>query len=284
MGEPLMVNPNSYERVHHVLNSIMTARHPQQQWSMVGCDGVPYMLAHKLRDQNPELHDILMWPGQGNFEINFVKLLFKLLWPVGLESLATMVGYNSPKALQYAFQAANHHKSWELLQLYFQCFVQRQISDYEKTTVAPSATDFCHWISVQPNPTYRYIYTMVFRYLIALFMFRQGMREGKPSLLLGGRFIVAELFYTNNSRIYMEVNFRDIMTRLKAPTEVLQALQGNGTFSQTGNLNRREGGDFVLEGQNRKIKMFAPPGLPTHQQWKSICRFLDPLYKVRPLM
>ncbi len=138
-----------------------------------------------------------MWPGEGHFEINFVKLLFKLLWPVGLESLATTVGYNSLKAPQYAFQAANHKKSWELLQLYFQCFVQRQISDYQKTTVAPTATDFCHWISVQPNLTYmyKYIYTMVFHYLIALLMFRQGVREGNTSLLLGRRLIVGSFLH-----------------------------------------------------------------------------------------
>ncbi len=89
-------------------------------------------------------------------------------------------------------------------------------------------------------------------------MFRQWVREGDSSLLLGGRFILGELFYSSNCRIYMEVNFRDIVTRLKAPPEVMQALQANESFSDTGNSRRREGGYFVLEGKNRNIKMFAP--------------------------
>ncbi len=62
-------------------------------------------------------------------------------------------------------------------------------------------------------------------------MFRQGVREGNLSLLLVGRFILGELFYTNNNRIYMEVNFRDIVTQIKSPAEILAALQHSYSFS-----------------------------------------------------
>ncbi len=161
---------------------------------------------------------------------------------MGLETLATMVGFQTAKALLYAFNASNHHKSWEMLHIYFQAIVQLQISHYIQTAPSPTAPEFFHWINLQPNPTYRYVHHITFRYLTALFMFRQGVREGNSSLLLGGRFILGELFYTNNCRIYMEVQYRDILTRLKAPPQALAAMQQNESFSETGNINRREGG------------------------------------------
>ncbi len=123
MGEPIRLNPNSYTRVKQVLDAIWASRHSEHTWSMVGCDGVPYVLSHRFRDDCPDLHDVLLWPGQGHFEINFVKLLFKLLWTVGLETLATMIGFQTAKALHYAFEASNHHKSWEMLHIYFQAIV-----------------------------------------------------------------------------------------------------------------------------------------------------------------
>ena len=231
MGEPVMTNPNSYRRVQEVLESISSNRCPNHTWSMVGCDGVPYVMAQKLRDEHPLFQDILLCPGQGHFEINLVKLLFRYLWPVGLETLASMLGFNSPKALSFAYQATNHHKSWEILHLYFQSVVRHQLNHYAQTTPSPTATEFFHWVSQQPNATYRYINHMVFWYLSALFMFRQGVREGNSSLLLGGGgFILGELFYTGNSRIYMEVNFRDIITRLKAPTEYFKPCKEMNPF------------------------------------------------------
>ncbi len=60
-------------------------------------------------------------------------------------------------------------------------------------------------------------------------------------MLLGGRFILWELFYSSNCRIYKEVNFRDIITRLKAPAQVIQALRDNESCTDTGNSSLREG-------------------------------------------
>ena len=73
-----------------------------------------------------------------------------------------------------------------------------------------------------------------------------GRARGKYFSFTGEEIYCRGAFYTNNSIIYMEVTFRDIMTRLKACTQVLQALQANETFSQTGNLNWRVGGGGEL--------------------------------------
>lgn len=42
---------------------------------------------------------VTFFPGLGHYEINTLKGLFKLLWPVALYDLAKMLGFKSPNAL-----------------------------------------------------------------------------------------------------------------------------------------------------------------------------------------
>ncbi len=94
-----MVNPNSYTWVYEVLLHILeNTVSPQRVWTIVGSDGVLYVLGHRLRDDRPELNCLLLVPGPGHYEMNDVKALFKLLWPIGLENLAKLVGFKSEKA------------------------------------------------------------------------------------------------------------------------------------------------------------------------------------------
>ncbi len=79
----------------------------------------------------------------------------------------------------------------------------------------------------------------------------------------------------------MELHFRDMVTRLKAPPPIQQFLKENQAFKVTNNTGRLEGGDFVLEGRNRRTKMCAPPAISSHQQWLRTCRILDPVEEVR---
>ncbi len=97
MCEPVMLNPNCYNSEQQILETIKSCRHFSQAWSIIGSNGVPYVLGHKLRDELPVLQDVLLCPGQGHYEMNFVKVLFKYLWPVGLHTLATKVGFNTPE-------------------------------------------------------------------------------------------------------------------------------------------------------------------------------------------
>ena len=98
-----------------------------------------------------------------------------------------------------------------MLHLDFQAIVRLQISNYNQTIPSPIAPEFFHWTQQQTNPRYQYIHYLGFLYLLDLFMYLKGVQEGNSSLLLGGRFILGDLFYTTNIRIYMEVDFRDIV-------------------------------------------------------------------------
>ncbi len=60
---------------------------------------------------------MLLLPGPGSVEMNAIPVIFKLLWLLGMEDLARILGYKTPKALVYAQKAADHHKAWEILKL-----------------------------------------------------------------------------------------------------------------------------------------------------------------------
>lgn len=75
MGNPISVNPCSSAAVKSVLESLkaeLDIPH-SRQWSIVGCDGLPYLLSHKVVHDNPDLQDLLIQPGLGHFEINMSK-------------------------------------------------------------------------------------------------------------------------------------------------------------------------------------------------------------------
>ena len=285
MAEPLMINPNSYANVTEVLKTIQSNAPTNKCWSAVGSDGVPYVLGQKLRDDpKNKLSNLLLLPGPGHFEINTIKVLFRLLWPVGMEKLASLTGFRTAKALQYALKASDHHKSWELLSIFFKATIaihletfiaQKETSDKAHLTLEM----FEQWVA-NSDDFHKYINVMCFRYILALFLYRQGIRMNCSHLALSGRILMGELYYSNHMIGYMDIHYRDLITRIKAPPQVRSFLEHNESFCESGNAAKHEGGDFVLENRNRRTKMFAPPGIPSPAQWQRICRLLDGLMEV----
>ena len=114
-GEPVLTNPCSYDSVNEVLNSLLnsTVNNTDRKWTILECDGLPYILASRLIEKDETLQHILLQPG--HYEINMVKALFKLLWEVALSDLAQLMGYKSIKAQVACHNATDHHKSWQIL-------------------------------------------------------------------------------------------------------------------------------------------------------------------------
>lgn len=147
VGEPIMVNPCSYQSVEIVLDNLVHQLIKDgREWCIVGCDGLPYILASKIIQNyvhclecqkkfkmvdefnvhNRIVHNnkahfqktyqhIVLIPGLGHFEINSVKALFKLEWNILLLHMAKMLGLTSVRALTYCEQANNHHQSYQML-------------------------------------------------------------------------------------------------------------------------------------------------------------------------
>jgi hypothetical protein len=52
------------------------------------------------------------------------------------------------------------------------------------------------------------------------------------------------------------------------------------SLSQSGNDSKAEGGDFILESANKKIKSWMPPVVPTEERWLRVCQNITSMEKV----
>lgn len=75
MGNPITVNPCSFKSVKVVFEKLkcISGIPDHRQWSIVGCDGLPFLFSHRIIQDNPDLQDLLLQPGLGHVEINMCK-------------------------------------------------------------------------------------------------------------------------------------------------------------------------------------------------------------------
>ncbi len=81
VGEPILLNPNSYENLERILEKLKhnLGIESDRQWTAVGCDGPPYCLASRLIERQPKKFDwITMQPGLGHLNMNQLKGFFKV--------------------------------------------------------------------------------------------------------------------------------------------------------------------------------------------------------------
>ena len=103
LGETSLCNYCSNEKVNEALQDILLNIEvgTERKWSVIGCDGLPFILGSRLIDKDPALHHILLQPGLGHYEINMTKSCFKPLWDVVLADLANMLGYKSKTRIRH---------------------------------------------------------------------------------------------------------------------------------------------------------------------------------------
>jgi hypothetical protein len=66
MGNPVAINPCSYDSVKEVLTNIKgSTTGGSRSWTTVGCDGLPYRIATRVIREH---QDLLLQPGLGHFE------------------------------------------------------------------------------------------------------------------------------------------------------------------------------------------------------------------------
>ena len=284
MGEPDFVNPCSYQAVEQVLHHIQSNTCGRREWTIVGCDGLPFVLGSRIISKTNHLQNILLLPGLGHYEINMVKCIFKLMWDPVIEDLAKLLGFKSVKALTSCQKCSDHHKAWQIIQILLFGTMDELLLPYVKSCIAanrePSMEGLNEFMVSVKNPKFHFLYKSVLTYLFALSVFRCGVRRNNQDFMLAGRSVVTDLFYGFNCTMYQEIEFKDIMARSLAPQEIKQFMSANESFSVSGHPSKGEGGDFLLESFNRRTKRWLPPGLPTEEHWLKVCRNVDRLEEV----
>ncbi|XP_069134290.1 uncharacterized protein [Argopecten irradians] len=285
MGDPIGVNPCSLDAIKEVLLQLkQTAIAHDRHWTIIGCDGLPYHLASKVIDANEELHDILLQPGLGHYEINLTKAFIKLTWDVVGEDLAKMLGFRTPKALNACKQANDHHKAWQMIEILLYGLGDELLLPYVRTCLdsgtEPSADGFFSWSQDAVNPNYRFLLECIFTYGVALHYFRAGVRRNNSRVMLASRMKLSPLFYGLHKINYQRIDFLDLKSRVLAPPEIANYINDHESFTVSGHPSKGEGCDFILEANNRASKMWLPPGSPSQDHWLRVCRNLDRLKKI----
>ena len=229
MGEPLMLNPNSYANVETVMREVRSSATNDKHWVTIGCDGNPYMMAQHLRDRDDDLKDMLVLPGPGHLEMNMVRAIVKILWPLGLKELAgELCGAKSAESI---LNCKDHHKSWNMIVIYHNKCISELVEPYlhycRGRNIKPTTGGYYEWSNRATNAMYIIIKDINMTYVMALMLYRYGIRFCKSDVAMAGRLSFAPLFYETNMTTYMDVRFSDVVTRLKAPTKVLNLITSN---------------------------------------------------------
>ncbi|XP_062590244.1 uncharacterized protein LOC134251839 [Saccostrea cucullata] len=210
------------------------------------------------------------------------KALFKLLWDVCLMELAKMLGFKSPKALAACQAAHDHHKSWQILEIFLFAMSGELLVPYVRQALEKKETPSVEgFLASNKTPNAALMAKIVFDHSLALHVFRAGVRRNNTEVILCSRSKFSPLFFGLNMPFYMEAFVRDSLIRIQCPPAVNEFMRKNETYTVTGNESKGEGGDFVLENLNRKSKSFMPPGLPTDEKWLTISRNIDKLDEIR---
>ena len=315
--DPIDRNPCSYKSVGEVLKQIHTDS--GREWVVVGCDGLPYILGTRLIDntysctnceyecsselqlnehinENHELENvdvkacktfgrILLVPGLGHFEINYIKAIFKLLWTVIFIDLAKLLGYRSIKALASCESATNHHKSWQIFEIFLNGTSREMLTYYVKQCLSvnqnPTVDGFYKWIAGSKSKNMQFMFKVIFTFCLALHVYRIGVRRNNKDYILSAMKKLSVLFYGLNMTQYMEIDLKHRLNMSQCPQEVKQFVEQCYGMSQSGHVSKCEGGDFILESKNKRMKMWLPPGVPTFKRWLRVCRNLESVEQMK---
>ena len=114
IGEPILLNPNSYESIDKTLPELKANLKIGDycEWLLLGCDGPPFCIASCLIERSLDKHDwVRVVSSLGHFNMNQVKTFFKILEKICLEALGKEVFHFSlPKAYNYFLNCKDNHK------------------------------------------------------------------------------------------------------------------------------------------------------------------------------
>ncbi|XP_060601916.1 uncharacterized protein LOC132755133 [Ruditapes philippinarum] len=320
-GEPDLCNPGSFENVAEILTNvseragITNDRESGRKWLFLECDGGIYSIVDKLifnvyhctqcdegfygydnflEHRCSILHNIqpqhqygwlVPLPGLLHIEMNACKAFFEITWDVVLKDFCMKLGYNSPKALDYAKSCGDHHKSWKILEIFYLAAADELLVPYVReckiSNIEPSVEGYWLWASDIEDPNYMFIQQMVFTYLHSMILFRVGCRRGNAVAIVAGREKMSHLFFARNHPRYQRIISQSRYIEVMMPDELKDIVKSSLTLSRTGNTGHYQGGDACLEEINKEAKCWiSPKGIPSDKEWLRVFRNLDNLMTV----
>ena len=139
-----------------------------------------------------------------------------ILEPLGKD----LLNFQPPTAYSFFVEAKDTHKSWQALQTVLFGTTMELMEVYKQQESEFTLFGFMEWQADHPNPSIKLISQIVLNYVLAIFLFKIGVRNNDVTLIDSARFKFDDLFYAFKHPIYREVVYRDLRNRVLYPNEV----------------------------------------------------------------
>lgn len=110
--------------------------------------------------------------------MNLGRAFLKLNWDVFFQKVGIELGFKSPKALQYLYKGADHHKLWHLFEIIYPALALELLVPYVKFCKGVQTEQSCEgywvWSKDITDPNYLYM-QHVLSHLHALMTLRAGI-------------------------------------------------------------------------------------------------------------
>ena len=282
-GEPIMVNPNSYESVEEVLKDIKNrsvVSSPERKWVQVGADGPPYCLMRRIVKAKPdEFGCISITSGKGHLKMNVLKTLFKVCDTVMFEVLGKdVLKFDTVKSYDYFINCKDNHKAFEALEVFLIGTTMELIRMYAgDVSEDPTVLGFLQWSNSVKTPTLSFVCQLVLNFAMSAYILRVGDRANDSRCSNAARMRFLDMFYAFNHPIYREVEYSELKERAISPEAVIRLKENNLTYVTKENAFElsHEDGDFRLEEIVRVMKRLSPKGKMSREMWLRVARGMD---------
>ena len=232
---------------------------------------------------------VLLQPGPGHIEMNMLKGITDLCWEIFWKDLAQLMNFTSDKALFCCRKVSDHHKGWQLATIAREGLSRELVLPFVRKQLSTGATDisavqFARFLKddVQ-NATFAFVADMVFEFMDAMFMYREGVRTDQADLMFAAMSKFAKLWSGRNHPLYRELEMSFALTLARVPDEVGLLLRDSWSINTSGVPKTNEGPDFKLEAINKTIQHWLPSN-PSGLDWQQACCQYDELLNLRKKM
>ena len=220
-----------------------------------------HMIAREhFNDQYSLEYDwVLLQPGPGHIEMNMLKGVTDLCSEVFWKDLAHLMNFTSHKALFCCKKVSDHHKGWQVATIAREALSRELVLPFVRKQLSAGAGDisavqFARFLKddVQ-NATFAFVADVVFEFMDAMFMYREGVRTDQPELMFAATSKFAKLWSGRNHPLYRELEMSFALTLARVPDEVGQLLRDSWSIKTSGVPNTNEGPDLKIEAINKTI-------------------------------
>lgn len=321
---PIFVNPCSVASVAHVFREvgkragIETYGTGKRQWLVIVCDGLPYVIGHRLLgrffkcgecqvhlngkkecahhteeahknaapDYRLEFEWVLLQPGPGHIEMNMLRSYVKLNWEVFWEELTEVFNFKSDAAKKSAYKVNDHHKGWTLARIAREAAAKELVLPFVRTEMAQDHSDFSsdaflkYVMTTTVNPNYAYMIDAVFDLLDCIFLYRAGTRASNFDQMDAARGLYAKVWVSRGHCMYRELELADRLWWAQMPDELASFVKQTVSFNISGEPLTGEGADFRLEEINKSLQHLVG-GTPTPKKWETACENYNEIQSIR---